>query len=113
MTGLQLRRRISEEIEEAGVNCNLFSNLGDQMVRYLLQSRSDNTVNNYFGAFRRFEQFIVSNGGTAILAEPIHVALYLNSSHSVVQTAFYAIKWAHEINNTNDPILTISLLKIF
>ena len=109
MTGLQLRQRISDEVDGAGVNSNLFSTLGDHMVRYLLQSRSDNTINNYFGAFRRFEQFIVSCGGTAIPTEPIHVALYLTklldngSSHSVVQTAFYAIEWAHDLNNFEDP----------
>ena len=79
------------------------------MIRYLLQSRSDNTVNNYFGAFRRFEKIIETCGGTALPAEPIHVALYLTklidngASHSVIQTVFYAIKWAHDISNFNDP----------
>ena len=79
------------------------------MILYLLQSRSDNNVNNYFGAFRRFEKFIETCGGTAFPAEPIKFAQYLTklidngASHSVIQTVFYAIKWAHDISNFNDP----------
>ena len=79
------------------------------MVRYSLQSRSDDTVKNYFRAFKGFKQLIVSCDGTAMPAEPIHIILYLTklldngSSYSVIQTALYAIKWAHDTNNLNDP----------
>lgn len=76
---------------------------------YLLQSRSENTNKKYYYSFKRWEQFIVKEGGKSIPASPIHVALYLTylldkgSSSSVVQSAVYGIKWAHSVQGLQDP----------
>lgn len=79
------------------------------MELYLLQSRSENTNSKYFNAFKRWEQFITTEGGTSVPATPIHVALYLThlldngSSFSVIQSAVYGIKWAHSLQGLSDP----------
>ncbi|XP_072169816.1 integrase/recombinase xerD homolog [Diadema setosum] len=82
------------------------------MASHLVQSRSDGTSNKYYSSFRKWEAFITAEGGRAIPAEPIHVALYLTSlidagkSPSVVQSAMYAIKgpkWAHGMRGLEDP----------
>ena len=67
--------------------------LADSMASRLVQSRSDGTTNNYYTTFKRWENFITAEGGRAIPAEPIHVALYLTNlidegkSPSVIQGA--------------------------
>ena len=55
-------------------------------------------------AFKRWKDFAVSNlKGNYLPANPIHVAVYLQhvlestKSCSSVDSAFYVIKWAHEI----------------
>ena len=83
--------------------------LTSKMTEFLLRSKSDNTVKAYFGAFKRWENFIKDKSLCALPAEPIHVALYithlLNSgaTYHSVNSAVYGIKWAHEINNYTDP----------
>ena len=60
-------------------------------------------------AFNRWKEFIQAEGGQEIPAQPIHVALYisnlidLGSSVGVIQSAIYAIKWAHNIRALKDP----------
>ena len=79
------------------------------MASHLVQSRSNSTADKYYAIFRKWEAFITAEGGRAIPAEPIHVALYLSSlidegkSPSVVQAAMYAIKWAHNMRGLDDP----------
>ncbi|XP_063421738.1 uncharacterized protein LOC134706597 isoform X1 [Mytilus trossulus] len=79
------------------------------MEEFLLHSHSSNTNSKYFYSFKRWEQFISKEGGKSIPASPIHVALYLThlldkgSSKSVVQSAVYGIKWAHNIQGIQDP----------
>ena len=79
------------------------------MANQLTQARSQATTTKYLYAFRRWEAFIEAEGGQAIPAEPIHVALYISSlidqgvSLSVIQTAVYGIKWAHNIRGSSDP----------
>ena len=73
---------------------------------YLLKSPSENTNSKYFSAFKRWERFITLEGGKAVPATPIHVALYLTylldngSSCSVIQSAVYGIKRAHNLVET-------------
>ncbi|CAC5406318.1 unnamed protein product [Mytilus coruscus] len=56
-----------------------------------------------------WERFILKEGGQSLPANPIHVALYLTklidtgSSYSVIQSAFYGIKWAHTVQGLLDP----------
>ena len=79
------------------------------MAKQLIDSRSDGTTNKYFAAFKRWERFISSEGGKALPGEPIHVALYISSliaqgsSVSVIQSALYSIKWAHDLRGLMDP----------
>ena len=61
-------------------------------------------------AFKRRKDFAFSNSKSAYLsANPFHVAVYLQNvlestkSCSSFDTAFYAIKWAHEIASMASP----------
>ncbi|XP_041453197.1 uncharacterized protein LOC121406245 [Lytechinus variegatus] len=80
-----------------------------EISRYLVDSRSEGTTNNYFCSFKKFEEFINAEGKRALPAEPIHIALYLTSlidackSSTVIQGALYAIKWAHKLKGLADP----------
>ena len=79
------------------------------MASHLVESRSNGTTSKYCSSFKRWKAFISAEGGTAIPAEPIHVALYLTSlidegkSSSVIQGAMYSIKWAHKLRGLLDP----------
>ena len=109
VTGIGLRSSIRKEICNSGITSTNCRQLGEKMVFYLLQSRSENTNTKYYYSFKRWEQFIVKEGGKSIPASPIHVALYLTylldkgSSSSVVQSAVYGIKWAHSVQGLQDP----------
>ncbi|CAG2234624.1 unnamed protein product [Mytilus edulis] len=88
--GIGLKSRVLEQIQDGGILSADFDELGRKMSSYLLQSRSDNTNNKYFYAYKRWERFILKQGGLSLPAKPIHVALYLTklidtgSSYSVV-----------------------------
>ena len=66
-------------------------------------------MSKYYGAFKRWKTFITAEGGQAIPAEPVHVALYIThlidtgSSAGTVQAAVYGIKWAHTVRGIVDP----------
>jgi integrase len=78
----------------------------------LRKSRADSTTKKYESAFTRFHKWALSNGlgsGDVLPARALTVAIYLasliqnsNSSSSVI-SAYYAIKWYHEINGLNSP----------
>ena len=109
LTGLGLRKAVSDEVEASGAVTSKFRKLSDSMASHLVHSRSDGTVNKYYSTFKRWEDFITTEGGRAIPAEPIHIALYLTSlidrgkSPSVIQGALYAIKWFHNLRFYQDP----------
>lgn len=96
-------------MKKAGVVTENLDRLTSNMYEHLLKSRSDSTNRKYFSAFQRWEQFITHEGGSALPAEPIHVALYItklieeNKSVSVIQSALYGIKWAHRVRGLSDP----------
>ncbi|XP_053378571.1 uncharacterized protein LOC128548169 [Mercenaria mercenaria] len=79
------------------------------MASYLLQSKADNTVNKYFNSFTQFEKFCHKNKLVSKPAHPFTVGLYFTSlmdegkSNHVVTSAFYSIKWVHNINDMEDP----------
>jgi len=56
-----------------------------------------------------FKRFCDDKGFPASPAHPIHVGMYLSilidegKSSNVVSSAFYAIKWLHNINDLVDP----------
>ena len=106
---LGLEGRIMCKVQDAGISHNSFPYLASRMADFLLRSRSDSTVSKYFYSFKRWEKFIVSKGGCALPASPIHVALYLTdlldsgSSDSVITSALYGIKWVHKTCDLQDP----------
>jgi hypothetical protein len=104
-----LRCSIQNEIQNSGTESTQFTQLGERMEIYLLKSRSENTNSKYFITFKRWERSITLEGGKAVPATPIHVALYLTylldngSSCSVIQSAVYGIKLAHNLQGLQDP----------
>ncbi|MEW8548151.1 MAG: tyrosine-type recombinase/integrase [Candidatus Thiodiazotropha sp.] len=106
---LGLEERILSKVQDAGISHDSFSYLASRMSNYMLKSRSDSTVSKYFYSFKRWEKFIVSKGGCALPANPIHVALYLTelldsgNSDSVITSALYGIKWVHKTCDLQDP----------
>ena len=81
-----------------------------RLQKSVLSARAPSTTSTYHRAFKRWKDFAVSNlKGNYLLANPIHVAVYLQhvlestKSCSSVDSAFYAIKWAHEIAGMASP----------
>ncbi|XP_041453195.1 uncharacterized protein LOC121406243 [Lytechinus variegatus] len=89
--GLGLRKAVSDEVEASGAVTSKLRKLSDSMASHLVHSGSDGTVNKYYSAFKRWETFITTEGGRAIPAESIQLALCLTSlidggkSPSVIQ----------------------------
>jgi integrase len=79
------------------------------MSSYLLQSRADSTVTKYKNSYNQFQRYCQENDFNPMPAQPICVAMYLThlldtgKSDNVVTAAFYGIKWAHNLNDENDP----------
>ena len=89
---------IVNEVQASGASSSKLLSLADSMSSHLVRSRSDATTKKYYASFKRWEGFITAEGGQAIPAEPIRVALYLTSlvnggkSPGVFQSATCAIK---------------------
>ena len=100
---------IQNAIDAAGIRSERFSELAGVMAKQLIGARSEGTVDKYLAAFKKWKRFIQAEGGSALPAESIHVALYISSlinqgsSVSVVQSALYSIKWAHNMHGADDP----------
>lgn len=110
MTGIKIKEHVRTLVVDSGVDLDspLFK-LYPKMCELLLSSRSDNTIKSYYYSFKRWEHFITGMGFPALPGQPIHVALYFTqlleqgaSSHTI-NSAKYAIKWAHDINGLIDP----------
>ena len=92
-----------------GVNISNGDDLAGRMASYMLCSKADNTNKKYLAHFNRFKSFCDAKGFPCKPADPIHVAIYMThlldmkASFHVISTAFYSIKWLHEINNLPDP----------
>ncbi|KAJ8317957.1 hypothetical protein KUTeg_003048, partial [Tegillarca granosa] len=77
---LSLTSSILEDVSLASKNGTVSDKLQDlahSIVNHLVGSRSDNTIKNYFSAFKKWQTFANSENLKAIPAEPIHVALFL------------------------------------
>ena len=84
--------------------------LASRLQKSALSARAPSTTSTYHRAFKRWKDFAVSNlKGNYLPANPIHLAVYLQhvlestKSCSSVDSAFYAIKWAHETAGTASP----------
>lgn len=108
-SGLNLRDTIRQEVDTAGVRSDAFDELSSKMADAIVKSKSKNTNDKYFHYFKKWESFIKANGGSALPASPIHIALYLTDlidkqySYSVISASVYSIKWAHSLKNLPDP----------
>lgn len=115
---LGLKDRILSDVRDAGLFHSTFPYLATRMTDFLLKSKSDNTVSKYFYSFKRWEKFILTKGGCALPANPIHVALYITElldsgkSESVVTAALYGIKWVHKICSLPDPTNNMFVLNL-
>ncbi|KAK2549651.1 hypothetical protein P5673_029768, partial [Acropora cervicornis] len=78
--------------------------LTDRLKTTVLSSKAYSTSSQYHRAFRKWKEFAVCKlNETGFPADPFHVALYLQhlleqaQSPSVIDSAFYGIKWAHDM----------------
>ena len=76
----------------------------------VLSSKAFSTSSQYHRAFRKWKEFAVCKlKGTSFPADPFHVALCLQhlieqaQSPKVVDSAFYGIKWAHDMARVPSP----------
>lgn len=84
--------------------------LAEKLPKVILGSRADNTTLSYLNAFKRWRSWACKFPEITVLpATPAYVSLYLLSvlqssmSPAPVQTAFYSIRWAHEIAGFESP----------
>lgn len=108
-SGVGLRATLERKFDEAGVAIPDRDDVIDRMAGHLLASRSDNTVAKYSHQVKLFKDFCAERHLPCEPACPIHVAMYLSSlidsgkSDSVVTSAYYGIKWHHNISDLKDP----------
>ena len=106
LAGIHLKENVQEALRRAGVH---EVGVAEKMCGYMVSARSDNTVHKYYGSFKRWQEFCKQNCFTDMPAEPVHVAVYLTklldagSSHHVISSVIYGIKWAHDMNGSQDP----------
>ena len=109
VTGVGLKTTLKCRLDEAGVSETMTESVATNMAGYLSQSKADNTVKKYNQAFVQFEKYCISNSLTAKPSLPIFVAMYITSlldqrkSGNVITSAVYGIKWAHKLNDLEDP----------
>ena len=101
--------KVDEAVRGSGFEDSVETrHLADRMKSYMLSSKSDNTDKKYYFAYQKWKQFIVEKGQPDMLANPVHIALYLTklldsgSSYHVVSCSKYAIRWAHSLCGYSD-----------
>ena len=86
---------------------SVFTELASALPETVLQSKANSTVKYYNAGWQRWQKWSAENfGKTELPANPMHVALYLQSllkdcqqsskSVSVIISAIYSIRWAHQ-----------------
>ena len=84
--------------------------LTDRLKTTVLSSKAYSTSSQYHRAFRKWKEFAVCKlNESSFPADPFHVALYLQhlieqaQSPSMIDSAFYGIKWAHDMAGVPSP----------
>ena len=84
--------------------------LTDRLKTTVLSSKAYSTSSQYHRAFRKWKESAVCKlNETSFPADPFHVALYLQhlleqaQSPSAIDSAFYGIKWAHDMAGVPSP----------
>ncbi|VDI83308.1 Hypothetical predicted protein [Mytilus galloprovincialis] len=116
LRSLRLEQNVQAAIDNSGISPdNKLRNLANKMSSFIVESKAENTSKKYFYGFKRWKTFINEHNMSELPAKPVHVALYLtylidkHCSPSVLDSAVYSIKWAHELNGFNDPTNNSSL----
>lgn len=73
ISGLSLKENVSQSLLQVGIDD---SDLGASMCKYLLASKSENTVKKYYYSFKKWQEFCSSKKFKCMPAEHIHVAIY-------------------------------------
>ena len=98
--------------------------LASALTETVLQSKADSTVKCYNAGWLRWQKWSAENfGKTELPANPMHVVLYLQSllkdckqsskSVSIIISAIYSIRWAHQtalMESPTEHILVKSVL---
>ena len=84
--------------------------LADKLPDVVLGARADNTTLTYLNGFKRWRSWASKFSEITVLpAAPAYVALYLlsvlqaSTSPSLVQSAFYSIRLAHDVAGLQSP----------
>ena len=84
--------------------------LTDILKTTVLSSKACSTSSQYHRAFRKWKEFAVRKlNATSFPADPFNVALYFQhvieqtQSPSAIDSAFYGIKWAHDVVGVPSP----------
>lgn len=107
-SGIGLKRRVTDQLRSAGA-LNVAESQIESLCNNLLCSKSDSTFKKYNYSFNAWKKFCVDKKYSFLPGAPIIVALYLSELKSItgsyhsVYSAFYGIKWAHQINGLPDP----------
>lgn len=109
LAGVGLRESLKRKFDDAGTIVTDCDRVVDRMATHILASRAEGTVTKYTQQVKQFNDFCDFKGLSYNPAQSIHVAMYLShlidmgKSDSVITSAFYAIKWLHDINGHMDP----------
>ena len=92
-------------MEESGINeDHPLHSLVKSLSKRLLDARSDSTVKKYYYSFMKWEKLAKVHSLISLPASPIHVFLLdSGATYSTVSSAFYSIKWAHDMCGQLDP----------
>lgn len=109
ISGVGLKQTLTNKLHDAGVSEELTFSMATNMAGYLLQSKADSTVRKYSLTFAQFEKYCDLNSLVSKPASPVVVAMYIThlldqgKTESVISSAVYGIKWAHNVNDLADP----------
>ncbi|VDI69597.1 Hypothetical predicted protein [Mytilus galloprovincialis] len=108
--GLNIEQFVHEAVEDSGIEeGHSLHNLVRSLSTRLLDARSESTDKKYYYGFMKWKRFCIEHSLLSLPASPIHIALYFvhlldnGGTFSTVNTAFYSVKWAHEICGQLDP----------
>lgn len=81
--------------------------LAEKLPQVVQSSKSKNTIKSYQFAFRKFSNWCKEHALCPLPASVSTIAVYMSFliqqevSSSILQTAYYSIKWEHEVNLCN------------
>ena len=104
------------DFDQDALSVGPIQGLAERLKTTILSSKANSTSSLYHCAYRKWKEFAISTfDGAVFPAKLFHVALYLHhlieQSHSpsVIDSAFYGIKWAHSMagipSPTDNPIV--------